>query len=153
MDRATSVFHLILPVCLMLLANCQSITESNGAAPAPAGEGVHPIAGVWTNPAYDNEGRSGRVVYTPKPDGSFAYSAFDRSDGSGEEYTGNVVYKKIWTDAKGFHYGISTVTLTEYGMSWETLDRISPDGKSLEVQSGVTEINPKGPRYSIYFRK
>jgi hypothetical protein len=37
-------------------------------------------------------------------------------------------------------------------MSWETLDRIAADGSTLEVQSGVRKINPKGPRHSIYYR-
>ena len=153
---------LIAIVTIGSLAACKSTdeaaepagsdTEMEINAPEGPGAPAHPIAGVWTNPAYDGQGRSGRVVYTANADGSFNYTAYDKADGSGDAYKGKVVYKKTWKDAKGYLYGLSTVTL-EYGMSWETLDRISPDGKTLEVEPGVKEINPKGPRYSIYFKK
>ncbi len=123
------------------------------AVPAAPGSPVHAIAGTWTNPDYDGEGRSAKVVYTPRKGGGFDYTAYDNADGSGQAYEGKAVYKKTWSDKKGFSYGLSTVTLTEFGMSWETLDRISPNGKILEVQPGVTEIDPEGARYSIYYRQ
>ena len=92
---------------------------------------AHPIVGIWTNPAYNGEGRSARVVYQPDGKGGFIYTAYDNADGSGAAYKGKAVYKKTWKDKKGFRYGLSTVTLDQFGMSWETLDRISPDGKTM----------------------
>jgi len=58
----------------------------------------------------------------------------------------------MWVDSEGRRVGKSEVTL-EGGMSWETLDRISVDGTTLEVQSGVDKIDANGPRYSIYYRQ
>ena len=91
------------------------------------------------------------MVYSLNADGSFTYLAFDRLDGSGEGYEGTVTYLRTWIDEEGRSCGESTVTLNN-GMSWNTLDRISADGDTLEVQSGVRTINPQGPRYSIYYR-
>ena len=110
------------------------------------------IAGEWINTDYDTDGRSAKLVYIRNTDKTYTYTAYDKSDGSGNVYTGTVIYLKRWYDDKGNLLGKSKVDL-EGGMSWETLERISKDGKSLEVQSGVTEINPSGPRYSIYYRK
>ncbi|MBN2352314.1 MAG: hypothetical protein JXD23_07080 [Spirochaetales bacterium] len=123
------------------------------AVPQAPGSPVHAIAGTWINPDYNGEGRSAKVVYTARKDGGFDYAAYDNADGSGEVYKGKAVYKKIWKDKKGYSYGLSTVTLAEFGMSWETLDRISPDGKTLEVQPGASKIDPKGARYSVYHRQ
>ncbi len=111
-----------------------------------------PVIGTWVNKDYDNEGRSGRVDYIANSDGTIGYAAYDKSDGSGNVYKGTVTYSKRWTDDQGRQCGKCTVTL-DFGMSWETLDRISKDGKTLEVQSGVKAIDPKGPRYSVYYRK
>jgi len=118
-------------------------------ASAPQIDETHGIAGTWVNPEYNDEGRSARVVYTPNTDGSYTYLAFDRIEG-GEVYEGTVKYLKTWVDEEGRSCGQCVVTLG--GMSWETLDRIAADGSALEVQSGVRKINPKGPRYSIYYR-
>ncbi|MBN1836963.1 MAG: hypothetical protein JW820_14000 [Spirochaetales bacterium] len=129
--------------------------ESGASAPKSAAgaidPSVHRVAGVWENPDYDDEGRSARVVFSLNADRSFTYLAFDRRDGSGEVYEGTVVYLRTWIDEQGRSCGESTVTLNN-GMSWNTLDRISVDGNTLEVQSGVRKIDPKGSRYSIYFR-
>jgi hypothetical protein len=123
--------------------------ESGGsAAAAPIGE-THGIAGTWVNPDYNDEGRSARVVYTLNADGTYTYLAFDRIEG-GQAYEGNVKYRKTWIDEQGRSCGQCVVSLG--GMSWDTLDRISADGSTLEVQSGVNKINPKGPRYSVYHR-
>jgi hypothetical protein len=137
----------------------QAATEENemaAAQPADAEQsgttGSLEVEGSWVNTDYDGQGRSARVVYEKKADGSFRYMAYDNSDGSGNVYTGSVRYKETWTDAQGNRMGRSIVDL-EGGMSWETLDRISADGSTLEVQSGVDEINPEGPRYSIYYRQ
>jgi hypothetical protein len=111
-----------------------------------------PVIGTWVNKDYDNDGRSGRVDYIANSDGTIGYSAYDKSDGSGDVYTGTVAYLERWTDDQGRQCGRCKVTL-DFGMSWETLDRVSKDGKTLEVQSGVKTINPKGPRYSVYYRK
>jgi hypothetical protein len=124
--------------------------ESGGSASAaPVGE-AHGIAGTWINPDYDDEGRSARVVYTLNADGTYTYLAFDRVEG-GQVYEGTVKYVKTWIDEQGRSCGQSVVTLG--GMSWDTLDRIAADGSTLEVQSGVRKINPKGSRYSIYYRQ
>jgi hypothetical protein len=104
------------------------------------------IAGVWINKDYDNDGRSAKLIYTLKSGNTYSYTAYDKSDGNGNVYTGTVTYKKLWSDSKGNLLGKSVVTL-EGVMSWETLDRISKDGNTLEVQSGVTEIDPLKPRY------
>jgi len=121
---------------------------SEPATGAEAGE-AHGIAGTWINPEYNDEGRSARLVYSLNADGTYAYLAFDRVEG-GEVYEGTVKYLKTWVDEEGRSCGQCVVTLG--GMSWETLDRIAADGSTLEVQSGVRKINPKGPRYSIYYR-
>ena len=135
----------------------EAISESNGdndqksVESAGSGEvGNHNIVGAWVNPEYD-EGRSARVVYSLNSDGTYTYLAFDRVDGSGDVYEGTVEYLKTWIDEAGRSCGQSIVTLNN-GMSWETLDRIGADGSTLEVQSGVRKINPKGARYSIYYR-
>ena len=114
--------------------------------------GKQEIAGEWINKDYDSDNRSAKLVYTRTGDNTYSYKAYDKSDGSGNVYTGKAVYKKRWFDDKGNLLGESNVSL-EGGMSWETLDRISKDGKTLEVQSGVKKIDPSGPRYSIYYRK
>ncbi|MBN2323189.1 MAG: hypothetical protein JXQ30_05600 [Spirochaetes bacterium] len=113
------------------------------------GEG---LIGTWINNAYDNEGRSGMVVYAEKSDGTIAYTAYDKSNGTGDSYEGTVSIESTSTDAQGRTLIRSNVTLAG-GMSWDTLARISADGSTLEVQSGVEKIDPKGPRYSIYYRK
>lgn len=124
--------------------------ESGGSASAASqGSDAHAIAGTWVNPDYDDEGRSARVVYTLNADGTYTYLAFDRIEG-GQVYEGTVEFQKTWIDEEGRSCGQSVVTLG--GMSWDTLDRIAADGSTLEVQSGVSKINPKGPRYSIYYR-
>lgn len=110
------------------------------------------ILGTWINPNYDGKGRSGMIVYEELGDGTYAYKAYDNSDGSGNVYEGTVVYQETWTDEEGRRMGRSSVSLNN-GMSWVTLERISADGSTLEVQPGVDEINPKGARYSIYYRK
>jgi hypothetical protein len=176
MKRAVPKFLVLLAI-LTILASCYSLLESavegavakeseeaitgsgmqsesgqDGAgesASAPEVGGTHGIAGTWVNPEYNDEGRSARVVYSPKADGTYTYLAFDRVEG-GEVYEGTVEYLKTWVDEEGRSCGQCTVTLG--GMSWETLDRISTDGSTLEVQSGVRKINPDGPRYSIYYR-
>jgi hypothetical protein len=125
--------------------------SSAESAPRNIDPSVHKIVGAWENLDYNDEGRAARVVYSLNADGTFTYLAFDRLDGSGEVYEGTVTYIRTWIDEQGRSCGESTVTLNN-GMSWNTLDRIGVDGDTLEVQSGVKKINPKGPRYSIYFR-
>jgi uncharacterized protein YceK len=110
------------------------------------------IVGTWINPDYDGKGRSGMLVYEKLGVGSYAYKAYDNSDGSGNVYEGTVVYQETWTDGEGRRMGRSSVSLNN-GMSWVTLECISADGSTLEVQPGVDEINPNGARYSIYYRK
>jgi hypothetical protein len=138
-------------------AEREAAADSGGSAGAPAqtapaniDPSVHRVVGAWENPAYNNEGRSARVVFSLNADGTFTYLAFDRLDG-GEVYEGVVTYTRTWIDEQGRSCGESTVALNN-GMSWNTLDRISVDGNTLEVQSGVRKINPQGPRYSIYYR-
>ena len=158
-------FVAILASCFSLIENAmqgavaeeteEAITESGqadsggSASAVPAGE-AHRIEGTWINPDYNDEGRSARVVYTLNADGTYTYLAFDRVEG-GDVYEGTVKYLKTWIDEEGRSCGQSVVTLG--GMSWDTLDRIAADGSTLEVQSGVRKINPKGPRYSIYYRQ
>jgi len=120
------------------------------ATPRNIDPSVHRIVGAWENPDYNDEGRSARVVFSLNEDGTFTYLAFDRLDG-GDVYEGVATYIRTWIDEEGRSCGESTVTLNN-GMSWNTLDRISVDGNTLEVQSGVRRINPQGPRYSIYYR-
>jgi uncharacterized protein YceK len=130
--------------------------EDEAAEPAGAEQagaaGALEVAGTWINTDYNGKGRSAMVVYEKRADGSFAYAAYDNADGSGNVYRGTVRYKNTWTDDRGRRLGRSVVDL-EGGMSWETLDRIAADGSTLEVQSGVEEIDPNGPRYSIYYRQ
>ena len=132
-------------------AEAKAEGDSPQAPPRNIDPSVHRIVGAWENPEYNAEGRSARVVFSLNADGTFTYLAFGRLDGSGEVYEGTVVYTRTWIDDQGRSCGESTVTLNN-GMSWNTLDRISVDGNTLEVQSGVRTINPKGPRYSIYYR-
>jgi hypothetical protein len=173
MKKATFYGLVFLLPILLVTASCSSMIESitgsiGGEAKEDETEAVTPdteevstepsdipkaqdIAGVWINKDYDNDGRSAKLVYTLKSGNTYSYKAYDKPDGSGDVYTGTVTYSKRWSDGKGNLPGKSKVTL-EGGMSWETLDRISKDGKTLEVQSGVTEIEPSKPRYSIYYR-
>ena len=106
--------------------------------------------GTWINTEYDGQGRSGMVVYIQETDGTITYSAYDNSDGSGNEYKGSVRFLSEWTDDEGRIYTQSNVTL-EDGMAWDTLSRISVDGKTLEVQPEATEIDINYSRYSIYY--
>ncbi len=106
--------------------------------------------GTWINTNYDGQGRSGMVVYMQEDGGSITYSAYDNSDGSGNIYKGSVQILSEWTDDEGRIYTQSKVTL-EDGMAWDTLSRISADGKTLEVQPEATEIDPNNSRYSIYY--
>ena len=175
--KRSAVKLLVILAILTLLGSCYSIIESavegavateteeaitksdseSESGQAEAGEpasgaevsGSHDIVGTWINPDYNDEGRSARVVYSLNADGTYTYLAFDTIEG-GEVYEGTVKYLKTWVDEQGRSCGQSIVTLR--GMSWETLDRISADGSALEVQSGVRKINPKGSRYSIYYR-
>ena len=124
-----------------------SRAESSGSA--EQGAGTHEITGTWINPEYNDKGRSARLVYSLNADGTYTYLAFDSIEG-GEVYEGSVKYLKTWTDDEGRSCGQCMVTLG--GRSWETLDRISADGSTLEVQSGVRKIDPNGSRYSIYYR-
>ena len=131
--------------------------ETEPAAEEPstetmAGSTGEGLIGTWLNTAYDNEGRSGMVVYGEKSDGTIVYTACDKSNGSGDKYEGTVSVESTTTDAQGRTLIRSNVTLAG-GMSWKTLARISADGSTLEVQSGVETIDPNGPRYSIYYRK
>ncbi len=161
---------LSLLVILAVLVSCsslfesavQSVVESDSDSTKPSGgseqkgtpaqdAGKHNIVGTWINPEYNSEGRSARLVYSLNEDGTYTYLAFDTADGGGEVYEGTVSYSKIWTDEQGRSCGVCVVTL-HGGMSWESLDRISVDGSTLEVQSGVRKINPEAPRYSIYYR-
>jgi hypothetical protein len=106
--------------------------------------------GTWINTDYDGQGRSGMVVYIQEDGESITYSAYDNSDGSGNVYKGKVQILSEWTDDEGRIYTQSKVTL-EDGMAWDTLSRISADGKTLEVQPEATEIDPNNSRYSIYY--
>ena len=159
----------------LLLGSCSSVVEGliGGTEkqaeekPAKAGSGSKeevkepvPVSGdpsekkllgTWTNPKYNGEGRSARLEYAANPDGTIRYIAYDNDDGSGKKYEGTITYKEKWIDSEGRLCGKSMVTLSD-GMSWETLDRIGADGNSLEVQSGTDRIDPKGPRYSIYYK-
>ncbi len=128
----------------------QSETEEKKASVSAASDQA--VIGTWINKDYNGDKRSAKLVYTANSDGTISYVVYDNTDGSGNKYEGTVTYKEQWTDSQGRLYCKSIVKLLG-GMSWEALDRISADGKTLEVQSGVTEINPKGPRYSIYYRE
>ena len=132
----------------------ESAEESEETKPAAmatgaAGEG---LVGTWINEEYNGENRSAKVVYTQKTDGTIVYISYDNSDGSGNAYEGTVDVKEIKLDSQGRSVATSVVTLAG-SMSWDTLFRISADGSTLEVQSGTENIDPKGPRYSIYYRQ
>ncbi|MFW6138726.1 MAG: hypothetical protein ACOC7U_06110 [Spirochaetota bacterium] len=174
--RTFLVWAAAIPVVLVLLVGCSGVMESvigeqppqqeqkkaatdaGSEADGPehaeqSGEaGALEVTGTWVNTEYDGQNRSAMVVYKRRADGSFSYTAYDNSDGSGNVYKGTVRYQKTWTDDQGRRLGRSVVQL-EGGMSWNTLDRISVDGSTLEVQSGVDQIDPNGPRYSIYYRQ
>lgn len=124
-------------------------TQTVEVATASVGEG---LVGTWINEDYNGEGRSAKVVYTQKADGTIVYISYDNSDGSGNTYEGKVDVKEMKEDSQGRTVGRSVVTLAE-SMSWDTLFRISADGSMLEVQSGTENIDPKGPQYSIYYRQ
>lgn len=130
----------------------ESQSETEVKKVAVSADNDQAIIGTWINKDYNSDKRSAKLVYTANSDGTFSYIVYDNTDGSGNKYEGTVTYKEQWTDSQGRLYSKSIVKLLG-GMSWEALDRISADGKTLEVQSGVTEINPKGPRYSIYYRE
>ena len=106
--------------------------------------------GTWINTDYDDQDRSAMVVYVQEADETISYSAFDKSDGSGNVYKGIVQFLSKWTDDEGRVYAQCKVTLEE-GMAWDTLSRVSADGKILEVQPDATEIDTNNSRYSIYY--
>jgi hypothetical protein len=133
-------------------APAKAESEKTTPVPVSGDPSEQKLIGTWTNPQYNNDGRSAKLEYALKSDGTISYIAYDKDDGSGKRYEGTIQYKEKWMDSQGRLCGKSTVTLSG-GMSWETLDRISADGRSLEVQSGTSTIDPKGPRYSIYYRK
>ncbi len=162
---------MLIILCMVLLSSCITDKLFDKAEPESESENVEvedvkepvqevlseipanqDIDGAWINPDYDNDGRSGKVVYTKTGEGMYNYEAVDKSDGSGNVYPGTAKYIERYIDSEGRLCGKSLVTL-EGGMSWETLDRISADGNTLELQSGVTQINPDGARYSIYYRQ
>ncbi len=167
--KKTSAVLIIL--CMVLLSSCitdklfdkaESESESENVEVEDVKEPVQEVLseipldqdidGTWINPDYDSDGRSGKVVYMKTGEGTYNYEAIDKSDGSGNIYPGTVKYIERYIDSEGRLCGKSLVTL-EGGMSWETLDRISADGNTLEAQSGVAQINPDGARYSIYYRQ
>jgi len=86
--------------------------------------------GTWINTDYDNQDRSGMVVYVQEVDETISYSAYDKSDGSGNVYKGSVQFLSKWTGDEGRVYTQCKVTLEE-GMAWNTLSRVSKDGKTL----------------------
>ena len=158
-----------LLVFLFLLGSCSSLVEglvggigmddeeeSSDEVSEESSVSLDPteqrVVGTWTNPNYNQDNRSAKLVYTLNADGTLSYIAYDKDDGSGNKYEGTVTYKEQWMDSDGRLNGKSMLTL-EGGMSWETLDRISADGNTLEVQSGTSDIDPNGSRYSIYYRK
>lgn len=126
--------------------------ESGSKPVASLPDSATAILGTWANKAYDDQQRSGRVTYTRSSEDAIRYVATDMSDGTGKRYPGSVVFHEQWTGDDGYRHAVSTVTL-DAGFAWKTLSRISPDGKTLEVQSGVEKINPNGPRYSVYYRQ
>lgn len=122
--------------------------EQNGTAKEDSE--IQYFIGTWINAEYDGQGRSGMIVYIQKADGTIDYSAYDNSDGSGNVYKGSVQILSERTDDEGRIYIQSKVTL-EDGMAWDTLSRVSTDGKTLEVQPEATEIDSNNSRYSIYY--
>ena len=126
--------------------------EETQTVEATAGSEGEGLIGTWINEDYNGDGRSAKVVYTQKADNTIVYSSYDNSDGTGNVYEGTVDIKEMNKDAEGRVLGKSVVTL-DGAMSWDTLFRISVDGSTLEVQSGTESIDPKGPRYSIYYRQ
>jgi hypothetical protein len=166
-------FASVTIITVLGFSGCSSMIETVMQKPSPALEeesatseneaedetkqvvaetGSNEVIGIWVNPDYNGKGRSAKLVYTEQADGTIIYKAYDNTDGSGNVYSGEVVYEKMWADSEGRRVGRSKVTL-EGGMSWVTLDRISVDGTTLEVQSGVDKIDPNGPQYSIYYRQ
>lgn len=126
--------------------------EETQTVEVTAGSEGEGLIGTWINEDYNGDGRSAKVVYTQKADNTIVYSSYDNSDGTGNVYEGTVDIKEMNKDAEGSVLGKSVVTL-DGAMSWDTLFRISVDGSTLEVQSGTESIDPKGPRYSIYYRQ
>lgn len=110
------------------------------------------LTGTWINPDYDNEGRSGMVVFELQNDGSYKYTAYDTSKGKGDVYKGTQVYLERWNDAEGNLFGKSSVTL-DMGMQWKVIDKISADGNTIETVPGSDVIDSGHPQYSIYKRK
>ena len=106
--------------------------------------------GTWINIEYDGQDRSAMVVYMQEADETISYSAYDNSDGSGNVYKGSIQFLSNWTDDEERVYAQCKVTLEE-GMAWDTLSRVSADGKTLEVQPDATEIDINDSRYSIYY--
>ena len=163
---------LLLVFALALLQGCSTVlekivgepgrpadresTEESATAeertPLAGGSSAQSIVGIWTNPAYNTDARSARLEYSPQGDGVFKYVATDTDSGGGKRYEGTVTYKERWMDSEGRICGKSDVDLSA-GMTWETLDRISADGNTLEVQSSTREIDPQGARYSVYYRR
>ena len=127
-------------------------TEETQTVEIEAGSEGEGLIGTWINEDYNGDNRSAKVVYTQKADSTIVYSSYDNADGTGNVYEGTVDIKEIKKDSQGRVIGKSVVTL-DGAMSWETLFRISADGSTLEVQSGTESIDPKGPRYSIYYRQ
>jgi hypothetical protein len=167
------IITMLILICIILMSSCASFTdklfdrtesdsESDNTQVEDVKEPVQEILseipsnqdidGIWINPDYDSEGRSGKVVYMKTAEGMYDYEAIDKSDGSGNIYPGTVKYIERYIDTEGRLCGKSLVTL-EGGMSWETLDRINVDGNTLELQSGVAQIDPNGARYSVYYRQ
>jgi len=124
--------------------------EQNQAITIEEDSELQYLIGTWINTDYDNQDRSGKVVYMLEADGTITYSAYDESDGSGNVYRGSVQFLSKWNDDEGRSYAQSKVTL-EDGMSWDMLSRVSADGKILEVQPDATEIDINDSRYSIYY--
>ncbi len=110
------------------------------------------LTGTWINSDYDNEGRSGMVVFELQGDGSYKYTAYDTSKGKGDAYKGTQVYLERWNDAEGNLFGKCRVTL-DMGMQWKVIDKMSADGNTLELVPNSDVIDPGNPQYSIYKRK
>jgi hypothetical protein len=134
----------------------EAAAEPEQEQPAEAAQtgaaGSMEVAGTWINQDYNGKGQSAKVVFEKRSDGGYNYFAYDNADGSGNVYKGTVQYQETWTDDQGRRLGRSMVK-QDNGMSWKTLDHIGAEGSTLEVQSGVDQIDPDGPRYSIYYRQ